>query len=113
MDFSRLCHVNLNWLRKLARPSSSSCGRRSSPRPESDFSEDAKRATGGEMTLDVEVFWTAAGKDKKRWADPGDLKLCILRSRRRTGGCEFSARLFLRKPCLWRADNSILDFFAP
>jgi hypothetical protein len=29
-----------------------------------------------------------------RWADPGDLKRCILRSRRRVGWCEFSARLF-------------------
>ncbi len=28
---------------------------------------------------------TAARTDKKRWADPGDLKRCILRSRRRVG----------------------------
>jgi hypothetical protein len=51
--------------------------------------------------------------DKKRWADPGDLKRCILRSRRRVGWCEFSARLFARKPWSWRADNPISDFAAP
>jgi hypothetical protein len=51
--------------------------------------------------------------DSKRWADPGDLKPCILRSRRRVGWCEFSARLFIRKPCLWRTDNPISDFAAP
>jgi hypothetical protein len=27
--------------------------------------------------------------DSKRWADPGDLKRCILRSRRRVGWCGF------------------------
>ena len=42
----------------------------------------------------LKAFWTAAWMDKKRWADPGDLKRCILRSRRRVGWCEFSARLF-------------------
>jgi hypothetical protein len=36
-----------------------------------------------------------------------------LRSRRRVGWCEFSARLFRRKPCLWRAVNLISDFAAP
>src|SRR6185312_8594839 len=51
--------------------------------------------------------------DKKRWADPGDLKRCILRSRRRVGWCEFSARLLIRKPCSWRADNPISDLAAP
>src|SRR6516165_10446805 len=39
--------------------------------------------------------------DKNRCAD---LKRCISRSRRRVGWCEFSARLFLRKLCLCRAD---------
>jgi hypothetical protein len=46
---------------------------------------------------------------KKRSADPGDSK----RSRRRTGWCEFSARLFLRTPWLWRANNPISDFAGP
>ena len=44
-----------------------------------------------------------------RRADPGDLNRCIFRSRRRTGICEFSARLFLRRPCSWRAVNLSLD----
>ena len=60
----------------------------------------------------LKVFWTAAWMDKKRWADAGDLKRSILRSRRRVGWCEFSARLFLRNPCSWRADNPISDFAA-
>ena len=46
----------------------------------------------------LKVLCTAACIYKKRWADPGDLKRCTLRSRRRVGWCEFSARLFLRKP---------------
>ena len=33
----------------------------------------------------LNVLWTAAWADKKRWADPGDLKRCILRSRLRVG----------------------------
>lgn len=39
--------------------------------------------------------------DKKRCAEPGDLKPCILRSRRRTGTCELSARLFMRLAEMW------------
>jgi hypothetical protein len=50
--------------------------------------------------------------ERKRWADPGYLKRCILRSRRRVGWCEFSARLFLRRPWSWRADNPISDLAA-
>src|ERR1700733_3877074 len=46
--------------------------------------------------------------DRNRFADPGDLKRCIFRSRRRTGRCEFSARLFLRRPCSWRADKPLV-----
>jgi len=42
-----------------------------------------------------------------------DVTNCILRSRRRVGWCEFSARLFLRRPWSWRADNPISDFAAP
>ena len=38
-----------------------------------------------------------------RWAEP-DLKRCIFPLARRIGWCEFSARLFLRKPCSWRAE---------
>jgi TolB-like protein/class 3 adenylate cyclase len=34
----------------------------------------------------------------KRWADPGNLNPCALRSRRRMGTCELSARLFFRFP---------------
>ena len=45
----------------------------------------------------LNVLWTAALTDKNRWADPGDLKRCIFRSRSRVGWCEFSARLFMRK----------------
>ena len=37
------------------------------------------------MALDVECVVDGGVTDKKRWADPGDLKRCILRSRRRVG----------------------------
>jgi hypothetical protein len=60
----------------------------------------------------LKVLWTAAWMDKKRCADPGDLKRCILRSCHRVGWCEFSARLFSRKPCSCRADNPISDLAA-
>jgi hypothetical protein len=43
--------------------------------------------------------------ERKRWADAADLKRCIFRSRRRTTWWEFSARLFLRRPCSWRAQS--------
>src|SRR6516165_6655508 len=36
---------------------------------------------------------------RKRWAERADLNRCILRSRRCTARCEFSARLFFRSPC--------------
>jgi hypothetical protein len=49
----------------------------------------------------LNVLWTATCMLRKRWAEPGDLKRCSLRSRRRTAWCEFSARLFCRKPCSW------------
>jgi hypothetical protein len=39
--------------------------------------------------------------ERKRWADAADLKRCIFRARRRTTWWEFSARLFLRRPCSW------------
>ena len=38
-------------------------------------------------------------------ADPGGLKRCILRSRCRTGRCEFSARLFFLPPNSCRFDR--------
>ena len=41
------------------------------------------------------------------------MNLCILNSPRRTGWCEFSARLFLRSPCSWRAERPSSDFAAP
>ena len=46
------------------------------------------RASGSardQVALDVQVFWTAACTDRKRWADPRRRKRCILRSLRRTG----------------------------
>ena len=46
------------------------------------------------------MLWTAACMLRNRWAEPGDLKRCSLRSRRRTTWCEFSARLFCRKSLL-------------
>ena len=84
-----------------------------SPRPERLVSEDAERAAGCGMALDVDGVLDGGVNGQEAWADPGDLKRCILRSRRRLGWCEFSARLFLRKPCSWRADNPISDFAAP
>jgi hypothetical protein len=70
-------------------------------------SESAERIAGNEMALDVERVL-----DRNHCADPGDLNRCIFRSRRRTGRCEFSARLFLRRPCSWRAVNLSSDFAA-
>ena len=45
------------------------------------------------------VLQAAACMIRNRCADPADLKRCILRSRRRTGWCETSPRLFFRRPC--------------
>ena len=101
--------------RRLGIPSSGSgCGG-GSPRPERFVSEDTERVAGCEMALDVEGVEDSGvnGQEALGWADPGDLNRCILRSRRRVGWCEFSARLFLREPWSWRADNPISDFAAP
>jgi hypothetical protein len=46
----------------------------------------------------LKVLKTAACVERNFWADPALLKRCILRSRRRVGGCEFSARLFFHRP---------------
>src|SRR5713226_7556809 len=46
--------------------------------------------------------------ETKRWAEDGDLKPCILRSRRRTGWCGFSARLLARRSCSCRPENPIV-----
>src|SRR3954451_20773202 len=51
-----------------------------------------------------EVLWTAACRLRNRCAELADLKRCILRSRRRTTWCEFSARCSYAAPA--RADNS-------
>jgi transposase len=45
----------------------------------------------------LNVLWRAAWILRKRWAEPADLNLCILRSRRRTTWWEFSAWLFARR----------------
>lgn len=44
----------------------------------------------------MNVLYVAACIDRNRWAEPGDLKPCCFRSRRRTGTCELSARLLAR-----------------
>jgi hypothetical protein len=44
------------------------------------------------------VLATAAWAAGKRWAEPGERKPCILRTRRRIGTCEPSVRWFLRLP---------------
>ena len=49
--------------------------------------------------------------ERNLWAEPMLLKRCILRSRRRVGWCEFSARLFWRKPCSWRRQKTDLRFW--
>jgi len=41
----------------------------------------------------LKVLQVAARMETEHWADPGDVKLCNLRSRRRSGWCETSARL--------------------
>ena len=49
---------------------------------------------------------TAPWIERKRWADPWLLNLCCLRSRRRIGRCEFSARLLCgRPPGAWRSPD--------
>jgi hypothetical protein len=47
-------------------------------------SEDPQRRSGDEMALKVEIIVNGGLHAQKRWADPADLKRCILRSRRRT-----------------------------
>jgi hypothetical protein len=49
---------------------------------ESFVSEDAESVAECEMAL-VEGVEDRGVTDRKRWADPGDLKRCILRLRRR------------------------------
>jgi hypothetical protein len=44
---------------------------------------DAEPAARGEVALDVESVLDGGVNRQKRWADPDDLKRCILRSRRR------------------------------
>ena len=52
---SRRCHAKPNLARaKIGSPNSGSGRGGGSPRLERFFSEDAERATGGEMALDVE-----------------------------------------------------------
>jgi hypothetical protein len=46
----------------------------------------------------LKVLYTEACAERNLCADPADRKRCIFRSRRRTGTCELSARLFWRKP---------------
>ena len=53
------------------------------------------------------VLQTAEWTDRKRWAEPGDLNRCILRSCCRTSRCGTSARLFFRGPCSCRAVGPI------
>ena len=50
----------------------------------------------------VKELYVAACMDKNRCAEPGDLKPCSFHSRRRTGTCELSARLFMRLAEMWR-----------
>jgi hypothetical protein len=53
------------------------------------------------------VLWMAAWVERKHCTELADLNPCILRSRRRTTWCEFSARLFLRRPCSWRGQTEV------
>ena len=48
--------------------------------------------------MDVESCLELRRDGQEAFGDRGDLRRCILRSRRRNGWCEFSARLFMRKP---------------
>jgi hypothetical protein len=47
-------------------------------------SEDPQRRSGDQVALKVEIVVNGGVHDEKYWADPADLKRCILRSRRRT-----------------------------
>lgn len=68
-------------------------------------SEEPKGPSGDQMTLEIEGIADGGMNARKRCADIGDLKRCILCSRRRIAGCEFSARLLWRMPCSWRAEG--------
>src|SRR5271163_5317965 len=46
----------------------------------------------------LKVLYTAAWAERNFCAERALLKRCILRSRRRVGWCEFSARLFFHRP---------------
>jgi hypothetical protein len=47
-------------------------------------SEDPRRRSGDQVALKVEIVVNDGVHAEKCWADPADLKRCILRSRRRT-----------------------------
>ena len=51
-----------------------------------------------EMAFKAERMVDGGMHAQERSADRAVLRRCILRSRRRTGACEFSARLFFRSP---------------
>ena len=79
------CHATEFGRVKIGSLSSGSGRGGGSPRPERFISEDAERAAGHEMALDVERVLDGSVNRQNRWADPGDLKRCIFRSRRRVG----------------------------
>jgi hypothetical protein len=54
----------------------------------------AQSAAGNQMALKVEGVVGGGVYRDETLADPGDLKRCIFRPRRRSGWCETSARLF-------------------
>jgi acylphosphatase len=70
---------------RIVSRTSGSGRRSSSPRPEGFLSQDAERAAGCEMALDIESVLEGGMNRQESLADPDDLKRCILRSRRRVG----------------------------
>ncbi len=61
--------------------------------------EGAQRAAGEQVALNIERVVGGGVHQRKPLAEPGDLNRCFFGSRRRTGWCEISARLFFREPC--------------
>ena len=64
------------------------------------------------MALDVEGVLDGGVNGQEALGGSGRFETLHLALASSCGWCEFSARLFLRKPCSWRADNPISDFAA-
>jgi hypothetical protein len=97
----RFRHVNSNLPREASRTQFYFMRPSQLATPGSIFSEDAERAAECGMALGAESVLGGSVNGQEAWADPDDLKRCILSWRRLVGWCKFSAQLFAGKPWSW------------